>query len=49
MDTLKELDDEDYRFIRIGEDYDDTEVMGSFWDNPFDFELTRGMTLSASA
>jgi hypothetical protein len=49
MDTLKELDDEDYRFIRIGEDYDDTEVRGSFWDNPFDFELTRGMTLSASA
>ena len=49
MDTLKELDDGDYRFIRIGEDYDDTEVSGGFWENPFDFELTRGMTLSEPA
>lgn len=48
-DTLKEMDDEDYRFIRIGEEYDDTEVSGGFWENPFDFELTRGMTLSAPA
>lgn len=49
MDALNELDDEDYRFIRIGEEYDDTEVSGGFWENPFDFELTRSMTLSASA
>ena len=49
MDALNELDDEDYRFIRIGEEYDDTEVSGEFWENPFDFELTRSMTLSASA
>jgi hypothetical protein len=49
MDAVRELDDEDYRFIRIGEKYDDTEVSGGFWENPFDFELTRGMTLSAPA
>lgn len=49
MDTLKALDDADYRFIRLGEEYDDTEVSGGFWENPFDFELTRGMTFSAPA
>ena len=46
MDALDTLEDGNYRFIRIGEEYDDTEVMGGFWENPFDFELTRGMTLS---
>ena len=46
MDALDALEDGNYRFIRIGEEYDDTEVMGGFWENPFDFELTRGMTLS---
>ena len=49
MEVLQESYDEDYRFIRIGEEYDDTEMSGGFWDNPFDFELTRSMTLSASA
>lgn len=46
MDTLANLEGDNYRFIRIGEEYDDTEVMGEFWENPFDFELTRSMTLS---
>ena len=46
MDALDALEDGNYRFIRIGEEYDDTEVIGGFWENPFDFELTRGMTLS---
>ena len=45
-DTLKTLEFGDYRFIRIGEEYDDTEVAGGFWENPFDFELSREITLS---
>lgn len=45
-DVLTELEDTDYRFIRIGEEYDDTEAKGGFWENPFDFELARGMTLA---
>lgn len=42
---IKNLDEEEYYFIRIGESYDDTEVLGGFYENPFDFELARGMTL----
>ena len=42
---LSELDEDDYRFIRIGEDYDDTEVRGDFWDNPFNLEISRGIAL----
>ena len=38
---LAELAYEDFRFIRIGEDYDDTEMRGGFWENPFDMELGR--------
>ena len=48
-DTINELEDDDYRFIRIGEEYDDTEIAGGFWENPFDLELTRGITLCAPA
>lgn len=45
---LDSLDDDDYRFIRIGEDYGDTEVRGEFTENPFDLELARSITLQAS-
>ena len=38
---LTELDWSDFLFIRIGEDYGDTEVRGDFWENPFDLKLTR--------
>lgn len=43
---MDEVDDEDYRFIRIGEDCDDTEVRGRFWENPFGMELTRNIVLA---
>ena len=43
---MDEMDEEDYRFIRIGEDYDDTEVRGGFWENPFDMELSRNIVLA---
>ena len=42
---MNELEDEDYRFIRIGEEYDDTEVHGGFWENPFGLELNRSIAL----
>ena len=43
---LSELSYEDFRFIRIGEDYDDTEMRGGFWENPFDMELGRYISFS---
>lgn len=42
---MNELEDEDYRFIRIGEEYDDIEVRGGFWKNPFGLELNRSIEL----
>lgn len=43
---MAELEEEDFRFIRIGEDYDDTEVRGLFCENPFDLELGRSISFS---
>ncbi len=43
---LSELEDEDFRVIRIGEDNDDTDVRGTFWENPFDMELGRCITFA---
>lgn len=43
---LMELDDEEYRFIRVGEEYDDSEVQGDFWDDPFDLCLNRTISLA---
>ena len=42
---LAELDWKDFLFIRIGEDYDDTEVRGDFWDNPFELGLNSVVKL----
>lgn len=47
-DFLRQLDDEDFRFIRIGENFDDAEVFGDFTENPFDLELARGITIRAA-
>lgn len=42
MEHLLNLaDDPDYLFIRIGDDSDDTEVQGCYWDNPFGLYLAR--------
>lgn len=38
---LNNLCDEDYLFIRIGESDDDSEILGSFHDNPFGMYLSR--------
>lgn len=43
---LQELDGVDFLFIRAGEDSDDTEMYGTFWENPLDMRLTRGIVFS---
>ena len=40
---LSDLDDEQYLYVRVGENLDDVEYHGSFWDNPFGMCLTRGI------
>ena len=40
---LADLDDEQYLCIRVGENLDDVEYRGRFWDNPFGMCLTRGI------
>ena len=40
---LSDLDDELYLYIRVGENLDDVEYRGRFWDNPFGMRLTRGI------
>lgn len=42
---IQELNEQDYLFIRIGEDSDDTEVRGYFWDNPFEVELIQNINI----
>ena len=43
---MTELVDDNFRFIRIGEYYDDVEVRGCFWENPFDMEVKRHIDFS---
>lgn len=38
---MAELDLRDYLFLRIGEDTDDNEVQGFYWNNPFALCLER--------
>lgn len=45
-DTIRDLPEKDYCFIRIGEDCDDVDVWGDYWDNPFDFGLERKIAIS---
>ncbi len=44
-------DDDDplqYRFVRIGEEYEDIEVHGSYYENPFEMDAGRGVYISDS-
>lgn len=43
---LMELDWGDFLFIRIGEELDDIDIRGSFWDNPFDLGISRSIIIS---
>ena len=41
---MADLEYTKYYFIRVGEDYDDIEVNGGFWDNPLGMRFARGIT-----
>ena len=43
---LTELDRGDFLFIRIGEELNDIDTRGSFWDNPFELGISRSITIS---
>lgn len=45
--TIKELNGDSYYYIRIGENVEDTEVCGVFWDNPFNLYLLRDIRYNA--
>ena len=38
---LRNLDDEDFLFVRVGEDDNDAETSGAFWRNPFGMCMVR--------
>ena len=42
---LNELDAQDFYFIRIGEEFDDVETDGSWCENPFEMEVSRGISM----
>jgi hypothetical protein len=50
MDALEKNDGhDDYRFIRLGEDDDDTEYRGGYTDNPFGMYIVRCINFDAEA
>lgn len=38
---VNDLENDQYHFLRLGEEDDDVEQHGSFWDNPFDTRISR--------
>ncbi len=42
------VDDEDYRFMRLGEDYEDVEVSGWFFEDHFNLGMTRKISFQSS-
>jgi hypothetical protein len=46
MKFLKSLEYDDYLFIRLGEDSNDNETEGGWYDNPFDLGTLREITFS---
>ena len=43
---LTELDWSDFLFVRIGDDLDDIETRGGFWDNPFNLGVRRSIMIT---
>ena len=43
-DLMGELEDEEFLFLRIGEDMNDNEEKGSVGDNPFELSILRTIT-----
>jgi len=46
VELLEELSDDDFYFVRVGEEFDDMENTGNFWYNPFGLEISRCVLLS---
>lgn len=42
---MADLEYAEYYFIRVGEDYDDIEVNGGFWDNPLGMRIERRIVM----
>lgn len=43
MKELRNIRGEDYLFVRIGEDVEDNELLGEFYDNSFNFGFSRSL------
>jgi hypothetical protein len=43
---LNPLDAMEYYFLRLGDDEDDTEVLGGFWENPLKMALHRSISFA---
>ena len=42
---LKELSDDDYLFVRLGENFDDIELRGDFWGNVFELGVSTSIVM----
>lgn len=47
QNAINNLDDEDFLFIRIGEETDDNEILGNYYDNPFELGIRREIAYTA--
>lgn len=43
-DFLNTLNDDEFLKIIIGEDYNDIEIRGNYWNNPFNMSIERRIT-----
>lgn len=43
QNLLNGLDHDHFQFLRLGEDYNDTEERGGYWDNPFETRISRSL------
>lgn len=43
MKSLSKMDSAEYYFLRLGENHDDVEEKGGYWDNPFETSISRSI------
>lgn len=48
QELFRKLDCQDYRFIRIGEDANDSEIAGTFFSNPFKMRIVRAIEIEGN-
>lgn len=46
MSALNELDEDSYKYLRVGESNDDNEELGALYDEPFGIEIIRRIEVS---